>query len=860
MTHASLFSGIGGAELAARWVGWKNVFHCEINPFGRRVIEYHFPESKSYEDVTTTDFSEYRGRIDVLTAGFPCFVAGTPVLTRRGFLSIEEVEVGDEVLTTDRTYHSVECTMRHKADKIVRMKAQGMYKELKCTPNHPFYIRRRQTYYEKGVGKIRHLAPEYIKASDVREGDKVGFPIFEGEDRSYSKAFWKLIGTWLADGWVQDSLRKGRKNSHEHKVIICCGKKNIARLHHIIQAAGYKYTLSEGKSTFKCIICDKWLCSFLKDFGKYAHGKHLSPQCFMLDHERKKSLLEGWFADGYRKPNGAQCVTTVSEQLALGMSQISRDVFKCPVSISKKTCNRVCTIEGREVNERPQYCVTISNSDRYGFYEDGFVWCNVKSIREESEINEVYNLSVNEEHSYNVYGIAVHNCQPFSVAGQRKGAEDNRYLWPEVVRVIREVRPTWVVGENVAGILTMVQPGEETEMGGQTNIFGEVDRKRVLLRQEYVVETICGDLEREGYSIQPFIIPACAVGAPHRRDRVWIVARRTQDDNNVLRGENTCGFGGFSVFESMEVEDKPLRLRLSDNKVKGRWQEMEIYLNAQIDLLSERERRSRPYQQEQTGQQEAKPADCSSLGELSQQGKGNRREETERTKQMVCADLCERGKEIPWMLRHERRSDGCKDSCGTPPVAHCTDRWNIVPSEREESSLHERESIAKSYTNRPSSYTDGNRHSSRESSKENERRREDISSTTRKGGSGSKRSNGLFGFSQYVTNSNNNRLQGNIFSRNNEKDRWEVKDRYVKKSSYNSWLSIPADRWKDFPTQSPVCSGDDELSTRLDGITFSKWRQESIKAYGNAMCPQVVYEIFKAIEIINKNVNLERYT
>ena len=365
MTHASLFSGIGGAELAARWVGWKNVFHCEINPFGRRVIEYHFPESKSYEDVTTTDFSEYRGRIDVLTAGFP--------------------------------------------------------------------------------------------------------------------------------------------------------------------------------------------------------------------------------------------------------------------------------------------------------------------------------------------------CQPFSVAGQRKGAEDNRYLWPEVVRVIREVRPTWVVGENVAGILTMVQPGEETEMGGQTNIFGEVDRKRILLRQVYVVETICGDLEREGYSVQPSIIPACAVGAPHRRDRVWF-------------------------------------------------------------------------------------------------------------------------------------------------VAYCTDRWNIIPSEREESSLHERESIAKSYTNRPSSYTDGNRHSSRESSKENERRREDISSTTRKGGSGSKRSNGLFGFSQYATNSNNNRLQGNIFSRNYEKGRRKVKDRYVKESSYNSWLSIPADRWKDFPTQSPVCSGDDELSIRLDGITFSKWRQESIKAYGNAWVPAVAYEIFKAIQ------------
>ena len=522
MTHASLFSGIGGAELAAEWMGWENLFHCEIQEFPRRVLEYWYPNSKSYEDITKTDFTEWRGKVDVLTGGFPCFVAGTPVLTRRGFVPIDEVKVGDEVLTTDKTYHPVECTMRHQADKIIYMRAQGMYEELKCTPNHPFFIRRKEMYYEKGVGKIRHLAAEYVKASEIRKGDKVGYPVFEGYDTSYTKAFWKLVGAWLADGWIQNSLRSGRKNSHNHKVIICCGKKNIARLHHIIQAAGYKYTLSEEKSTFKCIICDKWLCSFLKDFGKYAHGKHLSPQCFMLDHERKKALLEGWFADGYRKPNGAKCVTTVSEQLALGMSQISRDVFKCPVSISKKTCNRVCTIEGREVNERPQYCVTISNSSRYGFYEDGFVWCNVKSIREESEINEVYNLSVNEEHSYNVYGIAVHNCQPFSLAGRRLGAADDRYLWPHMLRAIREIQPTWVVGENVAGLLTMVQPGDETKMGRTDDIFEE----NYIYREErrFTLDEICEGLEREGYSVQPFIVPACAVGAPHRRDRVWIVA------------------------------------------------------------------------------------------------------------------------------------------------------------------------------------------------------------------------------------------------------------------------------------------------------------------------------------------------
>lgn len=72
MRHGSLFSGIGGFDLAAEWMGWENVFHCEINEFGRKVLNYHFPKSISHEDITKTDFSVYRGRIDILSGGFPC--------------------------------------------------------------------------------------------------------------------------------------------------------------------------------------------------------------------------------------------------------------------------------------------------------------------------------------------------------------------------------------------------------------------------------------------------------------------------------------------------------------------------------------------------------------------------------------------------------------------------------------------------------------------------------------------------------------------------------------------------------------------------------------------------------------------
>ena len=85
-------------------------------------------------------------------------------------------------------------------------------------------------------------------------------------------------------------------------------------------------------------------------------------------------------------------------------------------------------------------------------------------------------------------------CQPFSVAGKRRGKEDDRYLWPEMCRVISEIRPSWVIGENVLGIVNLA------------------------------LDTVLSDLESQDYACQTFIIPACGVDAPHRRNRIAIVA------------------------------------------------------------------------------------------------------------------------------------------------------------------------------------------------------------------------------------------------------------------------------------------------------------------------------------------------
>lgn len=133
-------------------------------------------------------------------------------------------------------------------------------------------------------------------------------------------------------------------------------------------------------------------------------------------------------------------------------------------------------------------------------------------------------------------------CQPFSYAGKRGGREDERYLWPEMLRAIGEIRPAWVIGENVAGITTMVEGGVCADLGGSPTLFGEGDDIHgYALRQSFTIERICRDLERVGYSVQPVLVPAAAVGAPHRRDRVFILANVADPD----RGNDTGKAGGY---------------------------------------------------------------------------------------------------------------------------------------------------------------------------------------------------------------------------------------------------------------------------------------------------------------------------
>jgi DNA (cytosine-5)-methyltransferase 1 len=141
--------------------------------------------------------------------------------------------------------------------------------------------------------------------------------------------------------------------------------------------------------------------------------------------------------------------------------------------------------------------------------EYGSAWCSESPQQEKAKRSSA--TSEAERHTGIDLLTGGFPCQPFSQTGERKGTADDRHLWPEMLRVIRETKPRWVIGENVSGILTW--------------------------SEGMVFDMVCSDLETQGYEVGALVIPAVSVDAPHKRDRVWFVAYSNSDEHTGRRDE-----------------------------------------------------------------------------------------------------------------------------------------------------------------------------------------------------------------------------------------------------------------------------------------------------------------------------------
>lgn len=289
-------------------------------------------------------------------------------------------------------------------------------------------------------------------------------------------------------------------------------------------------------------------------------------------------------------------------------------------------------------------------------------------------------------------------CQPFSLAGEQKGTEDNRHLWPEMLRAIREIQPRFVVGENVFGLVNW--------NGGM--VFDQVQT----------------DLEAEGYEVWPYVLPAVAVDAPHRRDRIWFIACIADSDGNTERSSGT----GRSAKSNGGK---------NDDEQKGR----------------------------------------RSKGKLN--------------------------------------------------IGRCIFLWNVADSglSRQEISKEQTTRIKQRYKRNASnsdSFVRGSESQIRMCSK------------------------GTWGESKGIFEN----INGNA-GRTRRKEQ-HLPGVAATPGFSNREYYANIGNFDKFPTQSPVCNGDDGVSTKLDGITFPKWRNESIKGGGNAIVPQVALQLFKAIDEFKK--------
>jgi len=384
-------------------------------------------------------------------------------------------------------------------------------------------------------------------------------------------------------------------------------------------------------------------------------------------------------------------------------------------------------------------------------------------------------------------------CQPFSYAGKRGGREDDRYLWPEMLRAIDEIRPTWVIGENVAGLATMVEGGVLTYLGSETTLFGEEDAVHgYMLRETFTIERICQDLEHIGYSVQPVLIPAAAVGAPHRRDRIFIIAHIADADCcNDMREPG-----------EYEGESRTKRLQERDEIRKS---------GVSSDVRSEVQRVIGNSVNVRCGKRE--DGEQRSEWNIRNTGAGNK-EWVHRENGAYSADSdCHRGCKVDEHLQS-------KFADGTEPVGHGRE-WHATDAYGE--GLQEPQQPG---------------------------RRED---SQEEGAGLDDRIVGSCCHGRDASDAERERLEGEDESGNSEGgERMRVRRNTARYDWAIDGGLLPENRWKLFPTVSPIHRGNDGLPFPLDNLAIpqTKWRTESLKAYGNAIVPQVIYEIFKAIETI----------
>lgn len=472
MKVLSLFDGICCGHLALERAGIKidsyDAYEIEKNAI--KATEANFPDVIEHGDVTKEDFTKYKDKVDIIMFGSPCFPEDALVLCEDGLKPISQIQVGDRVITHKGRLRKVLRTGA-KISNTVMVKGAGS-SGIECTPNHPFYscIKNRTWNPETHDYDTILSEPVWEKAENLKGkmwlnlcdfNETLSIPPFpkKGSGRgtgkidnfNFTPEFFYFVGRWLGDGWANFHKRKNRINSLMKRVYVCCSHEEAGDLRVSLNETGLHFSENREKTTQRFTCSSTQLYDWLaENFGLYSKGKKIPLWVYTLPDEYKKQLIMGYIdADGSINKKDQIGFTSVNRGLVVGFKILMGQMgFTTNLHFCQR--NSVTTIEGKAVYQSSTYDAHCYPNPRSSiFVENGF-WGLVRSVAPCRENVIVYNLEVEEDNSYTVDGIAVHNCQGFSSSGKQLNFEDSRSkLFFEAVRAIKECHPKYFLMENV---------------------------------------------------------------------------------------------------------------------------------------------------------------------------------------------------------------------------------------------------------------------------------------------------------------------------------------------------------------------------------------------------------------------------
>jgi DNA (cytosine-5)-methyltransferase 1 len=531
-TAVSLFSGLGGDSLGMTQAGCKVIGYNELKPTFCKSHEANFKDCELICDGKITDisklkdecFDKFKGITDILFAGFPCFVKDTLVLTNNGYKEIQNVVLEDKLLThTGQFQNIVNLQRKEYKGQLYNIKLKYHPEVINCTEEHPFYVREKKKSFNNSLRKYEYEfgEPEWKNASKLTLNDHFGMVINSKEeiptftfDKKINKSRndkisttldnpdqWFTLGYFVGDGWIQDT-KKSDGIRDTHIIRFSFHEDDTESLDRIKKVLNITYKDRCGKGV-KYGCADFMWFNILKQFGKYAHGK-LIPEWIQ---DAPKHLVQE-FINGYAASDGHICknnirISTVSHNLAYGVQRLYLKIGHI-ASVEKTIRPKTCVIEGRTVNQRDTYQISIYTEKQRiqsSFIEGNYVWYTPFKIATVDVENEpVYNFEVEIDNSYTVYNTIVHNCQGFSTAGKKAEDDPRNTLFLEFLRATKLLEPSLIIGENVKGLLT-----------------------RKTSKGELYIDVIISEFEKIGYKLVYGVAKTEDFNVPQSRERLIII-------------------------------------------------------------------------------------------------------------------------------------------------------------------------------------------------------------------------------------------------------------------------------------------------------------------------------------------------